>query len=257
MLFVLVRCDCPGVNTSAVGAWELAIVGVDLRRVNVVPWPLLGVSMTGTSKETKQNEHGAASEATLESASLDASRVEFLRRASQWVSVLAVAVALIGILTSVIGLVSARDTFPESPGLDIQLLRDIDRLKSALGGINKDLQEVSDKVAALSEPDEKTDISRQVGVLRSQLQEMQNNIKVINDAIIEDPAKALTVPMLRNDLAELEEELTDIRTAAAKDIDRIYDQNKWFIGLMLTMAVGFVGLAISNFVQIGVSRKAG
>jgi hypothetical protein len=34
-----------------------------------------------------------------------------------------------------------------------------------------------------------------------------------------------------------------------KQIDRIYDLNKWFIGLMFTMAIGLIGLAISNFMQ--------
>jgi len=37
--------------------------------------------------------------------------------------------------------------------------------------------------------------------------------------------------------------------ATKEEISRVYDLNKWFIGLMFTMTVGLLGLAISNFLR--------
>jgi hypothetical protein len=65
-----------------------------------------------------------------------------------------------------------------------------------------------------------------------------------------DVEKTLSVPLLRKDLDQINSELTENLAATSKDIDRIYDQTKWFLGLMGTMAIGILGLAISNFFQI-------
>lgn len=34
-----------------------------------------------------------------------------------------------------------------------------------------------------------------------------------------------------------------------REIERVYDLSKWFIGLMATMAVGILGLAVGNLVK--------
>jgi hypothetical protein len=56
--------------------------------------------------------------------------------------------------------------------------------------------------------------------------------------------------MLRKDL-DNERENSKISIADAnRQIERIYDQNKWFLGLMFMMAIGLIGLAVSNFIQV-------
>ena len=81
---------------------------------------------------------------------------------------------------------------------------------------------------------------------------MKNISKRLDDldaAIMNNPDKALSVPLLRRDLDTLKIEYQKDIDSSGKQIDRIYDQNKWFIGLMFSMAIGLIGLAISNFIQ--------
>lgn len=63
------------------------------------------------------------------------------------------------------------------------------------------------------------------------------------------PPSGLAVPLLRQDLENLKASQQRALEASTNEIDRVYDQNKWFIGLMFTMAIGLISLAISNFVQ--------
>ena len=74
-------------------------------------------------------------------------------------------------------------------------------------------------------------------------------MKSIQAALGSDLERSLSVPLLRKDLEQLKTQLNERTTAASKEIDRIYDQNKWFLGLMGTMALGLLGLAVSNFLQ--------
>jgi hypothetical protein len=64
------------------------------------------------------------------------------------------------------------------------------------------------------------------------------------------PEKALSVPLLRQDLENMKISYHSDGVEYTRQIDRVYDQNKWFIGLMFSMALGLIGLAISNFLQI-------
>lgn len=83
----------------------------------------------------------------------------------------------------------------------------------------------------------------------AELNKIKKDIVAIQTALGSDLERSLSVPLLRKDLAQLKSQITERATASSKEIDRIYDQNKWFLGLMGTMAVGLLGLAISNFLQ--------
>jgi hypothetical protein len=86
--------------------------------------------------------------------------------------------------------------------------------------------------------------------LEAAIKKTSQDIGAIRDALGTDVEKTLSVPLLRKDLDQINSELTENLAATSKDIDRIYDQTKWFLGLMGTMAIGILGLAISNFFQI-------
>lgn len=75
-------------------------------------------------------------------------------------------------------------------------------------------------------------------------------MKMLDDAIGESPDKSLAVPLLRKDLDNLKDSYHRDLDSTQAEINRVYDQNKWFLGLMFTMALGLIGLAISNFLQL-------
>jgi cell fate (sporulation/competence/biofilm development) regulator YmcA (YheA/YmcA/DUF963 family) len=94
----------------------------------------------------------------------------------------------------------------------------------------------------------------QIGKLSSQVDSLQNQIKLLEDAVGQSPEKALAVPLLKKDMDNLKNSYRRDLDSTQSEINRVYDQNKWFIGLMFTMAIGLLGLAVSNFLQLRKSQ---
>ena len=86
-------------------------------------------------------------------------------------------------------------------------------------------------------------LDRRISKLESDL----DIVDVIESAIMESPERAMSIPILRRDI----DSISDLQAAAIntykEEVNRIYDLNKWFLGLMGTMAIGVIGLAIGNF----------
>lgn len=77
---------------------------------------------------------------------------------------------------------------------------------------------------------------------------ISSRLTALEDALVENPAKALSIPLIRKDIDNLKEsEQKDIDTLKGQ-MATIYDQNKWFIGLMFTLAIGMISLAVGNFI---------
>ncbi|WP_158652677.1 type I restriction enzyme HsdR N-terminal domain-containing protein [Vibrio campbellii] len=83
--------------------------------------------------------------------------------------------------------------------------------------------------------------------IQNELDNLQGKLKALEDALTVNPAKALSMPILRKDLDNTEKSLRSELLQTRSEIDRMYDQNKWFIGLMFTIALSVLGIAISSF----------
>jgi hypothetical protein len=66
----------------------------------------------------------------------------------------------------------------------------------------------------------------------------QKRIDDLDAAILDSPTKALSIPLLRQELQGVKTNYQRDIESYNKQIDRIYDQNKSFIGLMFSMAIG-------------------
>ncbi len=66
---------------------------------------------------------------------------------------------------------------------------------------------------------------------------------MLGNALVQNPEKALSVPLLRQDLERLADEQRRNVTSLSAEIGRAYDVNKWVIGLMSTAVLG---LAMTN-----------
>lgn len=84
-------------------------------------------------------------------------------------------------------------------------------------------------------------------LMGANLDSVSKKLEALEAAITVDPAKALAVPILRKDLNNAEESIKAELTQTKAEIDRMYDQNKWFIGLMFTIALSVLGMAASSF----------
>jgi len=99
--------------------------------------------------------------------------------------------------------------------------------------------------------------------LASQLERTEGGIKDVagrlgklEAVILNDPGKSLEMPLLRNELDHIKKGYQSDLLTLKEEIGRIYDLTKWFIGLMFTMALGVIGLAVTNFVKAGASRAS-
>lgn len=75
---------------------------------------------------------------------------------------------------------------------------------------------------------------------------LDNRVANVERVVLADPVKSLDMVLLKKDFESLRQnnaaEVSSLRQAT----DRVYDQNKWIIGLMFTMAIGLFSLAVAG-----------
>ena len=180
------------------------------------------------------------------------------QRRIQFLAVLASTLA--GIITLVAASYSAflkNSGTIRSTGIETQLLRDVNELEKELAKrdgqlatLSSTLNEVQSKISQISNAPPTIDGAKQFAAINSDLKSLADRLEIIEKGLLDNPEKALSTVLLRSQLKSLENKMLAAMKDAENDVDRIYDQNKWFLGLMGTMAVGLIGLAISNFFQI-------
>jgi FtsZ-binding cell division protein ZapB len=168
-----------------------------------------------------------------------------------WASALAACAAGVTILFSINTFFKApKDINPRMTG-EVAVL---ENLGTHLEQDRKTIEYIQMRINALINTDQKTSSGQQLAAVRAEIKATNSRLDVLEKGLLDSPEKALSVPLLRNDLENLKLGYKQDMDNMAKGIDRVYDQNKWFLGLMFTMAVGLIAIAISNFVQ---SRKSG
>jgi hypothetical protein len=76
------------------------------------------------------------------------------------------------------------------------------------------------------------------------LASLEKKLGNIEQTIMDDPTKALQLPLLRRDLEAVKENTIQANATVKQSVDQIYDLNKWLLG---SMAVGVILLALSHF----------
>ena len=125
----------------------------------------------------------------------------------------------------------------------------LNEFKLEMARLDVRVQELQEQLKAVVEAGPPNNPSAKLAEIGATVEAVDNRLKALEAAIVESPSKALTIPLLRKDLDALRESQTQAVAGANDAIGRVYDLNKWFIGLMLTIAVSVLGLAISNILQ--------
>jgi hypothetical protein len=73
-----------------------------------------------------------------------------------------------------------------------------------------------------------------------QLDNMKDDLGDLKRVILDNPSKALSLLLIQKDIAEVQKRQADLALATQAEITRIYDFSKWFLALMITLAVGLV-----------------
>lgn len=124
---------------------------------------------------------------------------------------------------------------------------DKENLRKEISSLESELLAVTNSLDAISNVPEEHGWKAEASSLAVSIDRLGGRLGALENAITEDPAKALAVPILRKDLDNAEESLKAELAQTKSEIDRMYDQNKWFIGLMFTIALSVLGMAASSF----------
>jgi hypothetical protein len=126
----------------------------------------------------------------------------------------------------------------EQPFNEIPVMRDqLAQLSSALAGISHVPPEAK--------------VSAAVGELSQKAEQLSARLKLLEDAILETPDKALSIPLLRKDLENQRTMAANDSAAIRQEIAQISDLNKWFVALIATMALSMLTFAASSFFKKG------
>ena len=89
-------------------------------------------------------------------------------------------------------------------------------------------------------------VTAAISVLNGQITDLDRNFKNLEGVLSTDPVKTLAIPMLKKDLESVQQEIADDRVKEKAEIDRVYDLNKWFVGLNATITLTLIGFVVTN-----------
>ena len=72
-------------------------------------------------------------------------------------------------------------------------------------------------------------------------------ISILENALLQTPEKALAVPLLRQQLIDIEDKDKGDSDNIHGEINRLYGMMQWFLGLMITLIIGVGGLVANSF----------
>jgi len=78
---------------------------------------------------------------------------------------------------------------------------------------------------------------------------LDDRLAVIEQAVLDNPGKSLELTLMRKEIDAIKETYKSDSERTLKEIERVYNQNNWFIGLMFSMAIGLISLAVGNFIK--------
>lgn len=147
---------------------------------------------------------------------------------------------IVGVLVS--WLSSIFDSQPPPP----PWTKDISRLESQIAVIKKDLDGLVAGQQALKGINSDTELAKEVASLASSREKLSSSVTRLEQAISDDPERALSVPLMRKDISLLKDSVASVEAAAHRDVERMHSLTIWFLGTMLTVGVAILGLILKR-----------
>jgi hypothetical protein len=102
------------------------------------------------------------------------------------------------------------------------------------------LQELTARIDAFANPSPESANAVAIASMAAKLETFETKLSAVEAAFTDNIEKALSLPLLRKDVQQLDERFQISRTELTSQVDRVYDLFKWFIPAL-------AGLAISIF----------
>ena len=174
----------------------------------------------------------------------DSGFVSWLIKSTSWVAA-ATALATIAVtIGSVQFLFTSSSTQESRWQLTQAELRS--EIQTAMKSNFDEIEKIKNQINALSNPPSEGNVSIILSEMTERVSDLEKTISTIETAIVDSPERAMSIPILRRDLDSLRTDVRSDLVGTKQEIDRVYDLSKWFIGLMATMAIGILGLAVGN-----------
>jgi hypothetical protein len=122
-------------------------------------------------------------------------------------------------------------------------------LNLRIDACNLEIKKLESNVKALSQIPETSKAAAELNRVSGSITEIQNRLSNIEQIVLDNPSKAIGLLLLRKDLDSMKESYTASVLLLTQEVNRVYDQNKWFLGLMITLFLTNAGLVISNFLK--------
>ncbi len=162
---------------------------------------------------------------------------------SEWFQLAGVVIAVVaGLLAAVL---SATQTGTTQQSITINR-QEFDDIKAEIASIATDLESLKTTVQALTQIPDQSQIGAQLARLDTSVTGLQTRQSQLEQVILDSPAKALEIPLLRRDIDNLKSSQQETSLAIRQSIDQVYDLNKWLLG---AMAVSIVTIAIGNYLK--------
>jgi len=109
------------------------------------------------------------------------------------------------------------------------------------------LQDVARQVDSLADVPDEAAVAAQLDRLDQAFSGLSGRLTRLEDAILADPAKALQVPLLSNQVVDLEKRTDAAIAAQRENVDRVYDILKVSI---VTIAIGVLSMAVMTVFRV-------
>lgn len=116
-----------------------------------------------------------------------------------------------------------------------------------LGEIKKDLLATKSELDSITLPPTDLKWTFEAKRINEKLSSLESKMVNLENAISIDPIKAVSIPLIRKDLDNLIKTSENEISKTREDISQVYDLGKWAIGLIATIALGVLGMAINSF----------
>jgi F0F1-type ATP synthase membrane subunit c/vacuolar-type H+-ATPase subunit K len=78
-------------------------------------------------------------------------------------------------------------------------------------------------------------------VLTERMNKLEQDMRGLRELLFDNPEATVTIPLMKKDVESLARENDVLR----RELDRQSGSTKWFLGILITLSVGLLGLAVS------------
>jgi hypothetical protein len=113
-------------------------------------------------------------------------------------------------------------------------------------GLTSELELLRKEVEALSNLPSADPVNIALQKFEVRLDSLSDRIKTFERIVADDSTRVLELALIGRDVNDIEERMNTSQTVVRSELDRIYAQNNWFIGIMITTLLGMIGLVATN-----------